>query len=41
MKNVAEELSFAKKIVNVKKKILRLKRNQKADGGLIDEGLTV
>ncbi len=40
MKIVAEEYSL-QKIVNVKKKILRLKKNQKADGGLIDEGLVV
>ncbi|ESU28785.1 hypothetical protein FLJC2902T_13820 [Flavobacterium limnosediminis JC2902] len=40
-RNIAEDYSFAKKIVRVKKKTLRLKRNQKADGGLIDEGLAV
>lgn len=36
----AEEYSFAKNVY-VKKKTLRLKKNQKADGGLIDEGLVV
>lgn len=36
-----QKSTLLQKNVNVKKKILRLKRNQKADGGLIDEGLAV